>query len=287
LDLIAGDSIVAYDWSLRRLTLFTPRGRLVAAFKVNAGMFRVPRFVGALQGGTFIVAGEPRTSNPQGTMSTRDSTWFVRVDRGGVVLDTLMILPSRIIDVRPRTAGQARRQIPMPVHFSPEAVGVTHGALLYAGSSDAYSIGVYEPTGRLRTILRRHAGRRRVERGDVRLLLDRIGARYADRPPRERERELQIWESVPSAEFFPEFDRLLTDDVGNLWVRRYRAPSDTVESWDGFKPTGEWCCVLIAPAGAGRTVAGIGTRQVTVIGADSLGVEMVEVYRVNQAGTVK
>ena len=80
----------------------------------------------------------------------------------------------------------------------------------------------------------------------------------------------------------PAFDRLLADDDGNLWARRFVADPLSREppSWDVFDSAGTWLGVVASPRG--MVVTAIRDGLVAGVYRDDVGVEHVALHRLTK-----
>ncbi len=77
-------------------------------------------------------------------------------------------------------------------------------------------------------------------------------------------------------EYVPAYEGLLVDDAGNLWVRDYRLPWDTVPSWKVFDPEGRWLGTVQTPVRF--AIFQIGHDFILGRHYDELGVARVRLY---------
>jgi hypothetical protein len=86
-----------------------------------------------------------------------------------------------------------------------------------------------------------------------------------------------FFESIPPPETVPPYDALLTDVEGNLWVERYRRPSEAQHAWTVFDNDGTMLGTVDVPGGFSPLE--IGTDYVLGRHMDQLDVEQVRLYR--------
>jgi hypothetical protein len=80
--------------------------------------------------------------------------------------------------------------------------------------------------------------------------------------------------------FQPSFDRLLIDEVGNLWTRHYSpVPADRT-GWTVFAPDGKWLGEVDLPMGF--EVLQIGADRILGVWTDALDVEYLRVYAIDK-----
>ena len=205
---VAGDTLYVGDWGLRRVTLWTPSGRL-ARFIPASNNVR-----GTLPGardsaGTFYLDLYP-PPGPDGS-GNRDSAAVVRIDSSHV--DTLARLaPFDIAEVQ----GDAGRRFERRIFSGTDQWGVLPDGSLWVGRVYDNRVDWRAPNGRW-------------SRGQV--LPDRVleVTRY-DRElflrkfPAELRRTAQ---DLPFAAIKPPFEAGFTGANGNVWLEKSRAPADS------------------------------------------------------------
>ncbi len=206
----AEDTLYVGDWGLRRLTLWTPKGRLVRSIPVSdAVRGSLPR---ARDGsGRFYVDLYPR-AGPDGS-GNRDSAAVVRVDSSFTRVDTIARLaPLDIAEV----VGDAGRRFERRVFSGIDRWGALPDGSLWVARVYDNRVDWRSPEGKW-------------TRGEA--LPDRVleVTRY-DRelffrkfPPELR----NTAQELPFAALKPPFESGLTSAAGDVWLEKSRAPADS------------------------------------------------------------
>jgi hypothetical protein len=206
----AQDTLYVGDWGLRRLTLWTPQGRLVrsipASDAVRGSLPRARDGSGRFYLDLFPPAGADGSGN-------RDSASVLRVDAGSTRADTIAKLaPLDIAEV----VGDAGRRFERRVFSGVDRWGALLDGSLWVARVYDNRVDWRSPDGQW-------------TRGE--LLPDRVleVTRY-DRelflrkfPPELR----STAQDLPFAALKPPFEAGLTSTSGEVWLEKSRAPADT------------------------------------------------------------
>lgn len=256
LGVLAGDSVAAWDPMLRRLSIFDREGRFVRMASVQGTQGPLPAVHGVFDDGSFLLAdARPSAQTPAAGVVWRDSVYYLRIGRKGEIVDTLGRFPGTEWFVAPGASGR--------VHTLPlgrYAAVAVHGDTFFAGSGDAYEVGVYASDGTPKLLIgkpHRPVSVTDEDRRDYLAGIIRVGGSDEDR----REREKQM-ERAPFPRTLPPYIALKPDAAGNLWVREQLRPAASRDSsrWSVFNTRGEWIA----------TVRGPGRMKVLQIGPDWL-----------------
>jgi 6-bladed beta-propeller protein len=267
----AGDSIMAWDFSQRRLSIFDLDGNL---------------------GRTFSVKQSEELSNPEFRELMPDGRLLVRasaVFTSGQVLNGLM-RPDRpyafmTVDGEPDGSFQtyagretyisaSETSVSVYVHpFTRNAVSTIWNDLVVVTVTDSYEIRAYTPDGALARILRRDHAYRPQTQDD----LDRHwDERFADDDPETRANNLTAVEGIPALESFPAFGRMLSDPLGYLWVEEYHLPNEERSIWTVFNREGHVQGFVETPPGL--DVLEIGEDYILGETTDDFDIEYVQMW---------
>ncbi|HET7602332.1 MAG TPA: hypothetical protein VFK36_04895 [Gemmatimonadales bacterium] len=248
----AGDSLLAYDAVERRLTLFGAYGRVrTAALDVGNALFNMP--VGRFRDGTLLVeSGGPRFPFPgRPGQVRRDSALLLRADAEGHVQDTLAHVPwSESFGVA-LGSGDRRFMAPMPRPFARRTSAVVLHSGFAVGEGGTYVIDVYSHDGTLQQSMRRNRSGAPVTPEAIHAFAD---ARRAQPPGSGLQGSLDsalvtALDSAPFPSSMPVFERVLADEVGNLWVEEYSIRGGQPRHWSVFNDSGRWLGDVSTPAG--------------------------------------
>jgi hypothetical protein len=228
---------------------------------------------GTLVLGAFAVMGPDAPSGIR-----RDSMRVLRLTPEGT-RDTLAAFPGFEVVAREFSEGGRRGMGWTMLPFGRNTV-VTAGAdHVLVGDNAEYRIRVYAAGGRLRRIIELDAGPFPVTDADI----EAEKARQArGLPSGELQRRLEeLYERNQVLRHRPAFNRILLDELGWLWVRRYVTAADTLATWDVFDDSGRFRCALGLPAR--YRVDEVGRDYLVGIARDSDDVEQARVYRLRRS----
>lgn len=170
--------------------------------------------------------------------------------------------------------------------FGARTYSTASGTWIYVGSSDQYSIDVYDGSGDLRRIIRREADERAVTDSDIeRYAQQALAAVF--RPAEQVAPFAQRIRALGTAAVMPKYRMLIVDSAENLWVEDWDDVGVEQGSFSVFSPEGTWLGRVELPAGLpwDRGVRGtlqIGRDYVLGVWIGGLGVEEVRLYRLNK-----
>ncbi len=240
---LAADSVLVYDYRLRRISLFDSLGRFVRSFDLHfidqIGGF--PTLVAPFTDGSLLVALEQFFVGETQPGLRRGTTLYVHCDREGALLDTLGLYPG----VESYSIQEGDSWLSGGVPFGHVSQATVHGAGYYFGDSESYEIGHYGSDGTLRRSIRLTRTSLEVTPEDIELYTQQSLARARD----ERRRQIRerMFASMPWPEVMPAYDEFITDAEGNLWVAEYRRPGDEQPRWTVFDPNGSMLGVVETP----------------------------------------
>jgi hypothetical protein len=268
-----GDSVVAYDPLLSRLTTFAGSGTLAGFARlvpVAGGGPQPPEIVGRFRDGTLLARAlaPPPLDVPAG--SRREPVPYFRVRAGDSAATLLGRFPGdESFVIREGTGVSA-----YPPIFGRRTYVAVGGDRFAVGPSDAYRIDVHTPGGRLQRSIRMQQPGEPVTRAHV----DRYRRDYLDQiAPDERPRLERILARVPIPATFPAHGRMLVDAENDLWVAEYPRPGEDRQAWNVFDARGRWLGPV--PMSAGFRVTAIGGGVVLGTRRGEQDVEQVLVYR--------
>jgi hypothetical protein len=255
---IAGDTLYLGDWGLRRLTLWTPDGRLVRSIPASdAVRGSLPR---ARDGsGRFYFDLYPRPG-PDGS-GNRDSAAVVRVNPELTGVDTIARLaPLDIAEV----VGDAGRRFERRVFSGVDRWGTLLDGSLWVARVYHNRMDWRSPEGKWRRGEALPDRVLEVTRYDRELFLRKF-------PPELR----RTAQDLPFAPLKPPFESGLTGTTGEVWLEKSRAPADSSRRYHVVDRQGQ-LVREIRLQGQGRILA-LGTNAALVAEPTSAGTRLVEV----------
>jgi hypothetical protein len=270
---LAADSIIAYDYRLRRTSVFDPHGRFVRSFDLHfidqLGGF--PTLVAPFTDGSLLVALEQAFVGEREPGLRRDTTLYVRCDMEGALLDTLGVFPGGTS----YSFQEGDAWVGGGVVFGRFAQSAVRDSGFYYGSSDSYEVGYYALDGTLQRLIRLDRPNLQVTPEDIELYTRESLARARD----ERRRQIRerMYARMPWPDVMPAYDEFMTDAEDNLWIAEYRRPGDEQPRWTVFDPAGTMLGVVETPPRF--RIFQIGSGFVLGRWSDELDVEHVRMYR--------
>jgi hypothetical protein len=277
--LAPGDSLLAFDWRLRRVSVFAPAGSPARSVSLPAGIdavFPQPHLLGRTGDGSLLVGvGQRYRGGPVTEGVRQDSIDYLRYSAEGVLLDTVAVLPGGESFVK---GGLGRVGFTTaPLLMGRSAVHGLLGGHLVVGDNRAYQLAVYSAEGKLERLFRRRREPRPVTAAEhaaaVAASLDGIGQEW-------RGRMEVVYAAMPRPATRPFYSALVVDAGGNLWVKDFAVPSETPSTWTVFDPAGRMLGGVAMPARFRPT--DIGEDHVLGVVQDEMGVEYVQVYRLEK-----
>lgn len=255
-----GDSLVAFDMSGDRLSVFSPEGDFVRSLRTP--QLDVPR---GPQGSFGYTGGSDAAyldghflAYPRGALYPEDGpgpAWFkhllLRVAPDGEAWDTLGTFEIS----QQYWTGTSQEQY----WFTPIAVSAVSSDRLYFGRGETFEIREYDSGGQILRVIRRPYEPRPVTEE----LRDQMREWYLDRVRTSPEVNEQILERIRAqlesarfAEVLPPYSRMLFDRTGYVWVEQFRwlspnerSPIQSPTFWSVFDLSGTWLGDVETPAG--------------------------------------
>lgn len=274
---LPGDTVVAWDARLRRLSYFDPTGKLARLTTLTDAEGTFPEAVGLLADGSFLVdRGPDMIAMMQGQRGVwRDSSSLQRFGRDGRPVGKLGPFPSDDMFLRDRVGGFGWDDLP----FGRETFLVAARQGLYFGDSGTGEIVVYAPDGtRSRTLRSPHAPWTISESDVARFKEERLERVAAS--DRRQEIEAMLAEA-PFPKQSPAFGAMAVDPEGNVWVQEYPRPGQAEVAWAVLGPDGQPVARIQLPRAL--EVYEVGRDYVVGRRRDDLDVEHVELYSVTRS----
>lgn len=277
---VTGDSVLAYDRRLGRLSVFGPDASLRGTVQLaEPGDARHPLhtygFAGVVDGRLVLA---PRSFMPSGQSNVGtywDSAAVLVYDMDGALLGkTAEPMGAEMFVSTRGSAG---------VLFGRTSWTTTTRASVFVADGRRYEIHVYGPDGRLRRVIRRAWQPQTVTREDrdslIHLVVRRGGFPTYDDP---RAAPLRgMLESAPTPDHLPAHSVILADPRGTLWVADYPLPWESGPlAWSIFDPDGTWLGRVDTPEGF--TVLRLTGDALLGVQRDSLDVQHFQVLRINR-----
>jgi hypothetical protein len=268
-----GDSIVAYDWGLSRISVFDSSGQHVRSARVKWQSEGSAEALGVFGDGRWLFSTGFSFVPSEVSKVVRDTSDYVILSREGEFEHWIGRFP-RVEFFVMSTAQQGRASSRVFGRTTFHAVSERHA---YIGATDRYEIFRYTSEGELDQIVRKEHEPLAVTDEDVaerkRERLEEASSNW--RPTLER-----MYLDMPIPTTMPAFAGLCVDASGNLWVLEYARPSDDRRRWTVFVPDGRALGTIDTPPRL--QVHQIGDDFVLGTSRDELGVEHVQVYELTK-----
>jgi hypothetical protein len=284
-----GDSLLAFEGGrTRRMTLFSVDGRVGRTW-VASGMDSSRRFLvplGTTQDGhvfartmTVIVPSpNEHIEAPETEVLEFSADWSSAISRGRFPDSRRFVGPD---------AKVGELLFSLPTRFA------WHGDKLFAATGTGAEIVETSGPGLQRRLIQWTQAAARVgdvdleREKDIRIRQRRHLLRGA--PPEIQTRFIDagvvaLLEAMPRPEFFAVVGAILSDDGGNLWTFGFPRPGSDAASPNiaqVFDSTGLWSASVALPEGL--RVLDVTSERLVGVRRDTLGIEMVEVYRLRRS----
>jgi hypothetical protein len=274
---IPGDTLAAWDWSAKRLTLYDDSLGLIRVLTPDSDGGLFPRLAGAFDDGTFaLVAGHDFMALAQAGSGVReDSILLLRIDMAsGAIVDSLGPYPGQQSYLEMGEGQMWIRGLP----FGREEWVAAAAGRLFAGDDRTGEVKVYGPRGRMQRVVRMAHDPAPVAREDIeRYRQEALADVEADRLAEERRR----LDRLPAAGTLPAFDHMFVDRSGRIWLQEPASRTEDARRWTVLDSSGRPAGRLTLPAGDSPLDAG--PDYVLIHSRDALDVERVLLLRIPAA----
>ena len=273
---IAGDTILAYDYLLRRMNVITPDGEVVDSrgfMPTGQRAFLQP--LARLSDGSWFTQAQIFSAGDHVAGTRRDSLTLLRVSAGlDSVVDTIGRFPSTEMYIQTGGGGKDRFVTFSLIPFGLSTRIATGGGRLYVGDPAKYEILGFGSGGKLERILRRPVERRAVDPAEV----DRLKQQeLAETEERWRKTVEDKWKNAPVATHHPAFGRMTVDAAGRLWVEDPKITPDDPGAASVFDPDGRLLGTVALPGNL--RITEIGRDYLLGVWKDESDLEHVRLYR--------
>jgi hypothetical protein len=242
-----GDTIQTYDWSSRRLSVFTPAGAFARSTHLNPPSEETGlRPLGLLPDGRLLARTQPVVNVKSKGGVIRDSVAIILLDYGGEVVGTAGLYPGNEdwIDRGEKSVSASDRPFGKHLHVVP------CGIRICVGTADAPEVFVLNTAGKVERIVRWTSNTNLVTAADIEEYMRAAGEGWDAGSERMRDAYLVRLRSAPFPKEKPRFAGLLAQPDGSLWVQRYgRSPHVAPLIFDVFDPAGAWLRTVEMPGG--------------------------------------
>lgn len=271
------DSVMAYDGSLSRVTVYAPDLSLVRTMAIRPQGGASQAFVlRSFDDGQLLVdeiirpPGRPRAGLFSGGVRR-----FTRYSSDGARVNTIGELAASNNWGFSTGDAFAYTTAPFSVIFPPSQ---GDGRSLYLGPGLLPQVEHRSPSGQLIRVIRWSEARRAVDSEVIEQFRTwRLG--LLDDPD-YRQSTLAMLEGLEFPELIPVYQSLRVDLEGHLWVERYRTRGEEDRRWWVFDPDGRW--LGEPPVPTDIDVKEVGSDYLLGVRRDDLDVESVVMYRLDR-----
>jgi hypothetical protein len=273
-----GDSIVAWDPILRRLTYFSPRGDLGRVSTPTHLDGFLPAVLGMFSDGSVLLSAGMGPSRSLDGKTWRDTLAYLHASADGTQLDTVGRFPGPEV-FGARSPSGVERVYALP--FGRVTVTAVARDRFVVGTGDSYELTVYGADGIPQVLIRRRrAGVAVTDTDKEDFLANRIAQRSTGGAAEERMRMLR---DAPYPDRMAPYVGVVMDAAGRAWVREAQPPGtwDAYSRWSVYDARGRWVGDVDGP---GRfSIHQAGTDWVLGSYIDGDHVEYVRLYHLRPA----
>ena len=291
---LAGDTLVAYDAALLRVTLFGPEGDLIRTQRMaltdeSDGRTSVPdKAVGIVDGRLVVRFLEYGDDIPEGVVRWPMER-LAAMDLGSGAVRSLMVLPGHEANVS-RRGGDGYGH--GAVHFMRGPEYAASAGRLAVIDTEAWSVRSYTPRGELSAIVRRDVAPRETSGAVLAQEVDGLAGlipELADTDPERLEQMRRMWREWPMAPLLPVLRSVHLDAAGNIWLQPSYLTGVEPPPYEVHAPDGSWLGSVALPPGLARgwvhyqaPYLEIGDDHVLGVWLDELDVQYVRMYRIRK-----
>ncbi len=276
---LCGEGLYVFDYVRHRVSVWSQEGEYEETFQLREpGSERMPYQSGCGPKGNLVVTGwgKPRGSKRGLAFELYKQEaplWLIDRSTGTTEEVGQYISSERVFTTNPITGGTGHWQHP----FGRGVVFTLDGQHLFVGSSERLQIEVRDFGGRLLSILRGPDVDLSITDADI----EQYRSLSFARPDSILRRRLEE-QDMPMPPAKPAYTKFLVDPAGNLWVKRFALNSMQPEQWGVFSAAGRFYGHVEMPEGF--RLANVTADQVIGVAEDDVGVERVEMRRLNRSG---
>lgn len=249
----AGDTVVAYDFIARRLSLFDGKGSYLrtALLKPADPQIAAEPLLTYPDGSVLFRLGRPANPFPgrAGTV-LRDSAMYARFGLDGLPRESLGRFPQgESFGVRVRKEGGPA---PFPVPFGLVTAVALRGDTMLIGTGASFEVASIGPSGAPVGVLRAPIPRQPVTADEASQYTANAIARLRTGSKALNtgldSNMIRALERAPFPAQKPAFGRIMVDRTGALWVSAPLSPPAPPTSWTVFSKEGVWLGTVTTPA---------------------------------------
>ena len=269
------DSLVVYDPSLRRVSVFSAVPSFTRSFPLaSPGDGLAPSLAGVLPDGSFLVLGSARVTPALGAGAHRRPGPVLRYGTDGSVDDTIAFVMGEEWVGIDGTNGIALMRRP----FGRDSYIAVVGTSVALADGERFEVLIHTPEGNLLRRIRRSGENRRITPEE--LTSFEQSQVEAARSPEAAMRTRERLQRVPMHDFNPAVIGMLVDTDENFWLEEPRAAREVARQYTVIDDRGQLLGRVTMPESL-RPLE-IGSDYVLGRAVDDLGVEYVQMHRLEK-----
>jgi hypothetical protein len=228
---LRADTLVAFDWRNRRISIFDPDGTFVRSVTLETLAPAPPSHVHVdlFMDGSLLIGAQRLFASGTIQSGVHDDTVFhLRFDPRDATYDTVGRHPGAQSFILAHDEGL--EVVPLPFGRRPHAAVYSDG--YYFGRGDSYAIDHHSASGELERSIRWLRPSERVTAADKDRYIERSLEGIDDEAERRVVESLLV--GIPFPETMPSYAEFCIDSEGYLWVEDYRKPGDERSRWTVF-----------------------------------------------------
>lgn len=270
----AADSLIAYDFKHRRLSVFDTRGQFgrSIALRATEGV-PYPFVLGVFTTAGFLIQGSSASVSEARLGFYRGTASLYRYSLDGDSNSSVGSYPGKnegFLNI-----NDDGRRVRDWVVFGRSTTFVVYSDQFYVAANDTYEIQIRGSDGGLRSLIRADRDPMDVTDADVDLFRENF---LDERSSEERSRRVMdsVLRRQPHSPTMPAYSTIRIDNVGNLWVQEYSLPGDDRVRWTVFDRHG----LLLGTVGFPERFQALDIGEDYVLGVwrDDMDLEHVRLY---------
>lgn len=235
----SNDSLIAFDASLYRVTIFDNHGIFMEDFNLERDIKHSFSDVKVFSDGTLFISTIWSSRLERGDKSNgikRHPAPYYRYSPLGMLIDTVAILPGKEIFM---SVEKEIFSFSFNLPYSHSPVSAVYQNKAYIGTSDRFDIHVYTPTGKLNRIIQLvgvvdlHLSKEEIE-ADKNVTIG-----YFDDPDIKK-RQAKLLSNMPDSKSKPAYSSMIIDNAGNLWIGEHLPNRKNSIVWWVFNQDGQY-----------------------------------------------
>jgi hypothetical protein len=278
---LSPDTLVAYDYRAKRLSLFSAGGSFLSSATPQPPEGEPnPLFVGHLDDGSLLAVSLIAITPGTKPGLQRSSQLLVRYRPDGTFVDSVGRFPGRETYVTISETGQVTASA-LPLGH--RAAYAASDAGIYVGGAERPEFGLFATDGRLLRVVRWDEPPRPVTPAMIAEVKRIRSQGWDELDPQFRARLEAMQEELPWPEELPVYARFIADAEENLWVERFSSPSDSLATWTVFDREGILLGRVQTPGDL--RILQIGSDFILGVARDAMDVEQVRVHALEKPRT--